>query len=131
MSQEHVELVRSIYADWERGDFSSSDWADPEIEFVFVGGPTPGRSTGAAAMAQAWREFLESWSRYHAEPEAFRDLDDGRVLVLIRGVARGRASGLDVDLRNANVFQIADGKVTRLALYSDSQQALEELGLEQ
>ena len=44
MSQ-NMELVRSIFAAWERGDYRSIEWAHPEIEFVFVEGPTPGTST--------------------------------------------------------------------------------------
>jgi ketosteroid isomerase-like protein len=131
---ENVDLVRSLYADWERGDFSATEWADPEIEYVHADGPARGTWIGLAGMAQGWREWLNAWEDLRIEAPQYRELDDGRVLVLARGSARGKTSGLDTDqMRSeaASVFHLRDGKVTRLIIYWDCDRALADLGLKE
>src|SRR5437763_22984 len=88
---ENLDLVRSTYAAWERGDFGSAEWADPEIELVHVDGPAPGRWTGLTGTAEGLRGFLGAWEGARSEAEGYRELDGERVLVLFR--ASGRASG--------------------------------------
>jgi len=132
VSSANLDLVRSIFAAWERGDVSSSDWADPAIEFVIADGPSPGTWTGIAGMARGGREWLSPWKEFLAEADEYRDLDAQRVLVLDRRGGRGKASGLDVrEMRTegAVVFNVRGGKVTRLAIYLDRDRALADLGI--
>jgi ketosteroid isomerase-like protein len=93
MSQKNVELVRSIYADWERGDFSSSAWAAPDIEYRLPDAPEDGTWTGHAGMAEAHRAFLSAWRDWHVVADDYVDIDAERVLVHIRLSARGKVVG--------------------------------------
>jgi ketosteroid isomerase-like protein len=131
MSQENLDLVRSIYAAWERGDYGSPKWAHPEIEFTFADGPSPGVWIGIADMTRAWTEFLAAWGQHRTDALDFQTLDDERVLVLVGASARGRTSGLDTRAEGANIFHVRDGKVTKLVLYWDRERALTDLGLKE
>jgi ketosteroid isomerase-like protein len=125
----NLDLVRSLYPAWERGDFTSAEWADPEIEFVIADGPEPGRSTGLTNLAPALLDFQNAWQEYHSEAVEYRELDDERVLVLTYASGRAKASGVQVGQMRANVFHLRGGKVTRLVTYWDRGRALADLGL--
>ena len=127
----NLDLVRSIYADWERGDFSKVEWADPELSFVFADGPLPGEWRGVGIAATIWSNFLATMNDYRAEIEALRDMEDGRVLVLVRGHGRGRTSGAAVDDRSANIFEVRGRKVVKLTIYAGRDRALADLGLKE
>ena len=132
MSRENVDLVRSIYAPHERGDYGSADWAHPEIEFVIADGPAPGRWEGPAGMVDGWRDFLGAWEGFRVEVEEYRELDDERVLVLTRVSGRGKTSRLELgemQAKSAALFHVRDGEVTRLVIYLDRERALAEAGL--
>ena len=129
----NVKLVRSIVADWERGDFTSAEWADDKIEFVLPDGPDPGSWTGIAAMGEAWGRRISTAESFRIEAEEFRELDHERVLALTPVSGRSKTTGLDLGqmgTKGATLFHISNGKVTRLVPYFDRDRAFADLGLE-
>jgi ketosteroid isomerase-like protein len=134
MASANLALVRSIFASWERGDYSAAEWADPEIEFTVADGPAPASQTGLAAMAEAYRRFLSTWEDFRTEAEEFREIDDERVLVCVRDRGRGKASGMEIGQimgteDGAILFVIREAKVVKLVNYWNRERALAELGL--
>jgi SnoaL-like domain len=125
--------VRSICAAWERGDFSSAEWAHPDIEFVRADGFSPGTWHGLAGMAEGWRERLAAFDEMRLKVNEYRELDAERVLVMVHLSGRGKTSGLElreVGAKGAAVFHIGDETVIKVVLYTDLDNAFAELGLE-
>jgi ketosteroid isomerase-like protein len=132
MPSANLDLVRSMYAASERGDYESVEWAHPEMELVFADGPAPGHWTGLAGIAEGWRTFLSAWEDLRAEAEEYRELDAERVLVLVHWSGRGKASGVELEqvrAKGAALFHIRGAKVTRQVVYFDRGRALADLGL--
>ena len=133
---ENLDLVRSICADWERGDFTRIDWADPDIEFAWPEGldglPRPGR--GRRALAEDWRTTLAAWDSLSVTAEEYRELDDEQIIVLHRFRARGKMSGLPIDeglTKGAVLFAVRQGRVSRLVVYLRRDSAFADLSLEE
>jgi ketosteroid isomerase-like protein len=131
---ENLDLVRSIYGEWERGDFGSVGWANSDIEFVIADGPSPGTWTGLTGLRDGWRDFLNAWEEYRTSVDEYRELDGERVLGLAHFSARGKASSMEIDeqlTRAAILFHLHGGKVSRLVVYLDRDRALADLGLKE
>jgi ketosteroid isomerase-like protein len=129
---ENVDLVRSIYTEWERGDYSSVEWAAPRNRVRDRRRARTRRLDGDRRDG-SWRDFLSAWEGHRTQAEEYRELDDGRVLVLARATARGKTSGMEVGqwVTVAALFEVRDLKVARLVVYMDRDRALAELGLEE
>ena len=127
----NLDLVRSIYADWERGDYTSVAWADPEIEWVQPDGPLPGTWMGLRGLAEVAHEWFDAWKDFRVEAKEYRELDDERVLVFVQASGRGKTSGLElgqIQADAAGVFHIRRGKVSRAVIYFDRDHAFSDLG---
>jgi ketosteroid isomerase-like protein len=128
MSDDNVEIVKGIFAAWERGDFSFIGWADPEIEFDLPG-LMSGVTRGIEEMGHAFGEWLRAFSNFIVEVRGFRDAGDKVVVTLVfRG--EGRGSGIPIDeIPGAAVLTLRNGKVVRIVGYTDPEAALDDAGI--
>ena len=118
MSQQNIELVRLAYDLFNRGDIEAFlDLADPEIEWhdhaAFDTGPIRGKEAVRAFIETG----MEAWEEFQRDPEEIIDVDDDRVLGIFRARARGKASGIELDVRAADLVTIEDGKFVRYDMY--------------
>jgi ketosteroid isomerase-like protein len=130
MSQENVEIVRRIYAEFERGKFWLPDLFDPSIQIDWSDAmfARSAESKGFEELTGHMRELFDAWERVTATAERIIDAGD-QVVVVAVWRARGKASGVEVETRQGLVWTIHSGKATSVVTYDDPAQALEAVGL--
>ena len=126
----NADIVRSILAAWDEGDVEamSSVIAEAGV-LVPLRAQLEGTTyLGPEGMRQFWTDLNADWEDLRLPIEDLRERGDS-VVAIIRMTARGRASGVDIDVRIGSLWELRDGKVTRLESFSDPEEALRAAGI--
>jgi ketosteroid isomerase-like protein len=130
VSRESVEVIRSLYDSWLRGD-PGLDRLDPEISMVESSLlPGAAEAYGYDAVKRYIESFAKHWEAIRFEPEEFLDAGDS-VVVVARLVGRGKRSGVEVTHRWAYVWTVRGDKALSMVGYADRAEALKAVGMEE
>jgi len=128
MSRENVEVVRQALDAFARGEVESAlALADPDLVSTRVD-PDGAVYHGRDGFMQMLAEWLEGFSDWSYENEKFIDAGD-KVVVAVRQSGRGAVSDVPVEGTYWMVYDLDGGMITRLAIFSDRDQALETAGV--
>jgi ketosteroid isomerase-like protein len=134
VSQENVETLRRSNASFNRRD-RDGVYADfhPDVEWRDLqhAVDSPERLCGISSVRALWDQWEDAFDEFTAEIEQYIDAGDC-VLAVTHWRAKGKGSGLEIDVRSVDLYEFADGKIVRGTVgYTDKDQALKAAGLEE
>jgi ketosteroid isomerase-like protein len=85
---------------------------------------------GHDGYREVWRQMIDSFEDFHAEPEELLDLGD-QLLATIQYRGHGTGSGVPVNIPTFQLFRLRRGLVIWQQDFSDRSEALEAAGLKE
>lgn len=134
MAEGNSEIVRRLYARWERGELDTPEFFDSEVEHSRIGSELPGINgdwRGMEEFGVAMTDYLDALADLRIEAEEVIDLGGERVLVLARQTAKGKTSGLPFEHEFGDLFTFRDGKILRYVSYWDRGEAFRAAGIDE
>ena len=130
MSQENVEIVRRRFEAFNRGDLPAMlALTDPDVEW-WDRADDPWGATHHRGRDACMKHLAEISEDAELHIEALDYIDAGDLVVVpVRLVGRGRASGVPFDEKEVHVFRLRDGLVIETREYRDLSEALAAVGL--
>ena len=125
MSRANIEVVRTIYDRFRGGDADGAlALYDPAVEVHDRPEiPDPRVYRGHDGVLAALGASRSAFAGLDLVPEEFVDAGD-RVVVVFRFVGTGRESGVPIEQRLCHAWTVRDGRVIRMDVHSDRDEAL-------
>ena len=132
MTDDDFEVVRRAWAAASRGDVDSMlQDLHPEVVAVPFGAAMETEAYRGRQEVLGWwqNEILATWESFQVLPEKFERAGD-KLLVTGRWNARGKESGVDLDVPASWVIEVRDGKIAYWQTYTDHAEARRDAGLD-
>lgn len=125
-----VDMVRASFVAFDAGDFEAiAEMAHPDVEVHdWPEAADPQVYRGPSAIQDAREEWSKAWESVRAEPIDFVEAGE-RVLVVLRTIARGKGSSIDVAMETFGVYTFRDGRISKLQYFTDRESALDAAGM--
>ncbi|HEX4564241.1 MAG TPA: nuclear transport factor 2 family protein [Solirubrobacteraceae bacterium] len=129
MTADNVEIVsQAIAAINDRDVERYLALCAADIELVSPTAAIEGASAGESGIREFFAGVEETTDEFRLEVEALRELSDGRVLAFLRVTTRSKR-GVSLAQPATNVYALSDGKLRRVTVYRDRDEALAAVGL--
>jgi ketosteroid isomerase-like protein len=129
MSQENVEIVRSIYESLNDGDWDTAfRLTDRDFEVTFQRRPNAGTHRGREAIRAVVEDQREAFEAWIIEVEQIVDSGD-QIVAVIKSHLRPRGTDAEFEMRNGHIWLIRDGVAVSLRGFPSPEDALEAAGL--
>ncbi len=129
MPRERLEVVRTMYDSFNRGDTDTIlELADPAVsveDHAVIDGTT---YEGREGVIHFLAFQAEAFAAHRVELEEVLETGD-EIVVVVRLRGEGPLSRIPLEGNFTHVWQIHDGMVRRLRVYATKQEALEAAGL--
>jgi uncharacterized protein len=130
MSEENVERVRQAYRLYEKTQQPDFDLLHREVAWHTARDlPDSDTYRGHEGVAEVYSEWIGSFEDFRVEVEEMIDGGADTVIVMTRLRGHFRGSAEEVNLIEAHVWRLLDGKAIEIREYRTKAEALEAAGL--
>jgi ketosteroid isomerase-like protein len=130
MSQKNVEVVRRAVAAVNRRDIDGYlACCTDDVRLSTPLAEVVGAYDGPDGIRRFFTDISDTGPDFKLTIERLEAVGTDRVLALMEVTATGRASGIPQVAQTGNIYDLVDGKIDRIQIFVDRQQALEAAGL--
>lgn len=130
MSQENVETVGRAIAAINARDIDAYLGCCTENVELLIAESVGAQYLGADGIRRFFSDIEDAGPDFLIEVQRVQAIGDGHVLAFLRVSSTGRASGIVTSAESATVYDFIDGKMNRIRIFFDRDEAVKAVGLE-